>query len=148
MKTVLGIDPGKSGALVLLNEEGDIQMNINMPETPLDILETMEAMSPSVCYLEDVGHGMPGQSSKATATFARHNGHLEMALLALKIPTIKVTPAKWQKSLGLSSKKGEEKKDHKNRIKAWAQLTYPSAKITLKNADAIAIARFGFLQTK
>lgn len=148
MKTILGIDPGASGALVLVNEEGQIQMMSNMPGTPMDILETIEAMNPSVCYLEDVGHGMPGQSSKATAVFARHNGHLEMALLALKIPSVKVTPGKWQKALSLLSKKEETKTAHKNRIKAWAQLTYPSAKVTLKNADALAIARYGFLIEK
>lgn len=148
MKTILGIDPGQSGALVLLNEQGKIQNMANMPETPMDILETIEAMRPDVCFLEDVGYGMPGQSSKATAKFARHNGYLEMALLALKIPTIKVTPHKWQKSLSLLSKKGEEKRDHKNRIKAWSQQRYPDSKVTLTNADALAIATFGLMQTK
>lgn len=148
MKTILGIDPGKTGALVLLNQHGEIQILVKMPETPMDILETIEAMSPDVCYIEDVGQGMPGQSSKATATFARHNGHLEMALLALKVPTIKVTPAKWQKALSLLSKKGEEKRSHKNRIKAWSQQRYPDAKVTLANADALAIATYGLLQTK
>lgn len=146
--TILGIDPGQSGALVLLNESGKIQTMINMPETPMDILQSIEEMDPDICYLEDVGQGMPGQSSSATAKFARHNGHLEMALLALRIPTIKVTPGKWQKSLSLLSKKGEEKKDHKNRIKAFSQRTYPEAKVTLKNADAIAIAHYGWLQRK
>lgn len=151
--TILGIDPGQSGAMVLINENGQIQIMVNMPDTPMDILETIEAMSPSVCYLEDVGHGLPGQSSSATAKFARHNGHLEMALLALKIPTVKILPNKWQKTLGLSSKKNkegkkEEKRDHKNRIKAWAQLTFPTAKVTLHNADALGIAHYGYLQEK
>ena len=149
---ILGIDPGQSGAMVLINETGKIQMMINMPETPMDILENIEALNPDICYLEDVGQGMPGQSSSATAKFARHNGHLEMALLALKISTVKVLPNKWQKALGLGSRKKdgvkEEKRDHKNRIKGWAQLTFPSAKVTLKNADAIAIAYYGYLAQK
>lgn len=144
MKTILGIDPGQSGAMVLLNEMGKIQTITNMPQTPMDILETIESMNPDVCYIEDVGHGMPGQSSKATATFARHNGHIEMALLALKIPTIKVIPSKWQKSFTLTSKKGESKTSHKNRIKAWSQRMFPSVKVTLKNSDALAIAYYGY----
>lgn len=149
--TILGIDPGQSGAMVLINE-GRIQMMINMPDTPMDILENIEALNPDICYLEDVGQGMPGQSSSATAKFARHNGHLEMALLALKIPTVKVLPNKWQKYLGLASRKRdgvkEGKTEHKNRIKAWAQLTFPNAKVTLKNADALAIAYYGYHQHK
>lgn len=146
--TILGIDPGKKGAIVALNEEGIPELVVNMPETPKDILEMIERINPDICYLEDVGQGMPGQSSKATATFARHNGHLEMALLALKIPTVKVLPNKWQKALTLNSKKGEEKKEHKNRIKAWAQRTFPSVNVTLVNADALGIAHYGWLQRK
>lgn len=131
--------------MVLVNEEGKIQMTANMPETPMDILEMIKSMNPDICYLEDVGQGMPGQSSKATAKFARHNGHLEMALLALKIPTVKILPSRWQKSLSLLSRKGEEKRDHKNRIKAWSQGMFPQVKVTLKNADALAIAYYGWI---
>lgn len=99
--------------------------------------------------MEAVGYGMPGQSSKATATFARHNGHLEMALLACGIPTIMVTPTKWQKHFNLGSKKGESKTSHKNRIKAFAQTRFPKQKVTLWAADALAIASYGFeMRTK
>ena len=91
---------------------------------------------------------MPGQSSKATATFARHNGHLEMALLSLGISTLKITPAKWQKHFNLQGKKGESKTSHKNRIKAWAQQRFPQQKITLAISDAIAIAVYGYEQRK
>lgn len=146
MKTILGIDPGQSGALVLIDETGQIKTVCSMPETPMDIFETIGSMNPDICYLEDVGQGMPGQSSKATAKFARHNGHLEMALLALRISTIKILPSKWQKALGLLTKKGESKTSHKNRIKAWSQRTFPQIKVTLKNADALAIAYFGAQQ--
>ena len=95
--------------------------------------------------LEDVGHGMPGQSSKATAVFARHNGHLEMALYALGIRTVKVTPQKWQKSYSnsLGKSKDCEKKEWKNKLKGLAQQMFPTEKVTLKNADAMLIACYG-----
>lgn len=141
---ILGIDPGQSGGLAVLDTRGNFVECIKMPSTPADILHTLESLNPSWCYLEDVGMGMPGQSSKATATFARHNGHLEMALLACGIPTIKVSPAKWQKTLGLSGKKGESKQSHKNRIKAKMQGLFPNFKMTLWAADALAIAQYGF----
>lgn len=146
MRTYLGIDPGSNGGLAWLDEDGSLLECIKMPSTPQDILDALRTYNPDsvVCFIEDVGNGMPGQSSKATATFARHNGHLEMALLACGISTIKVTPAKWQKALGLSGKKGESITSHKNRIKAKMQALFPKQKVTLWAADALAIASYGF----
>ena len=84
---IIGIDPGLKGGIAVLEARGDVVEVVTMPQTPLDILAFLRAYNAEQCvaYLEDVGHGMPGQSSKATATFARHCGHLEMALLALGI---------------------------------------------------------------
>ena len=147
---IIGIDPGALGGIAVLDgTSGELVECVKMPSTPMDILNYLKNWNGcSLCYLEDVGNGMPGQSSKATATFARHNGHLEMALLSLGISTVKVSPAKWQKALGLSGKKGESKTSHKNRIKAWAQQRFPQQKITLAISDAIAIAVYGYEQRK
>lgn len=147
---IIGIDPGNAGGIAILDgESGKIVECVKMPSTPMDILAYLkEWHGCSVCFLEDVGNGMPGQSSKATATFARHNGHLEMALLACGISTIKVTPAKWQKALGLLSKKDEGKTSHKNRIKAKMQALFPTFKITLWATDALAIASYGYEQRR
>ena len=143
-KKYIGIDPGFSGGIVQIDSDGNLLSCVKMPTTPMDVLNYLQGLSESaMCFIEDVGLGMPGQSSKATATFARHNGHLEMALMASGIPTTKVTPAKWQKTLGLSGKKGESKTSHKNRIKAWAQQRFPQQKVTLWAADALAIAEYG-----
>lgn len=147
-KIYLGIDPGSNGGLVWLDSDGNLLECQKMPPTPQDILTALGSYNPEnvVCYLEDVGNGMPGQSSKATATFARHNGHLEMALLALGISTVKISPAKWQKHFNLQGKKGESKTSHKNRIKAWSQQRFPKQRITLAISDAIAIAVYGYEQ--
>lgn len=147
---IIGIDPGQSGGIAILDgESGALTECVKMPNTPLDIyLYLSKWGNKALCFIESVGYGMPGQSSKATATFARHNGHLEMALLALGISTVKITPAKWQKALGLSGKKGESKQSHKNRIKAKMQLSFPKFKMTLWAADALAIASYGFEMRK
>lgn len=148
-KIIIGIDPGAAGGIAVLDAP-NIEL-YNMPETFPDIynlllsIRNRYAGRERLAILEDVGHGMPGQSSKATAVFARHNGHLEMALYALGIPAVKVTPQKWQKyysnSLGKSSQ--YEKRDWKNKLKGLAQQMYPSQKVTLKNADAILLANYG-----
>ncbi len=146
-RVTIGIDPGNSGGVAVTGAATETH---NMPETYPDIYNLFKDIKERfgddlLAVLEDVGHGMPGQSSKATATFARHNGHLEMALYALGIRTVKVTPPKWQRaysnSLGRSSQC--EKREWKNRLKGLAQQMFPSEKVTLKNADALLIANYG-----
>lgn len=143
---VLGIDPGLSGGLVLLCMGGDVVDVCRMPSTPYDILCCLRgyvSRGHVVCYMEKVGTGMPGQSSKATATFARHNGHLEMALLALGVRTIEVTPSKWMKSFQLGRSSDYCKTEWKNRLKSCAQQLFPRERVTLYVSDALLIAEYG-----
>lgn len=137
--------------------DGNLLECIKMPSTPEDVYTALGNYNCEdvVCFIEKVGFGMPGQSSKATATFARHCGQLEMALLAKGISTVEVTPAKWQKHFNLQGKKGESKTSHKNRIKNWSQMRFANAKlgnkpfkVTLWAADALAIASYGFENRK
>lgn len=151
--TIIGIDPGTSGGIAVYSEDG--METFNMPDTFTDIFdllrqirsdhEELPGFGEVVAVLEDVGKGIPGQSSKATATFARHNGHLEMALYALGIKSIKVTPQKWQKhySNTVGSSKGKTKTEWKNILKNEAKRRYPELKITLNTADAVLIAEYG-----
>lgn len=110
----IGIDPGVSGGIAILDDDGSVIECVNMPDTPMEIFQfLMGYKDGSVCVLEDVGQGMPGQSSSSTARFARHNGHLEMALLALGIRTIKARPQKWEKTYSLGTSKNHEKSEWK-----------------------------------
>lgn len=139
----MGIDPGSNGGIAVLAPDGIVLDVTKMPDTPMDILEYIRLHSKGAkCIIEDVGHGIPGQSSSATAKFARHNGWLEMALLASGIPTTKVTPQKWQKYFQMHRGKDEEKTRYKNRLKERAQLLFPTVKVTLANADALLIAEY------
>lgn len=149
-KVVIGIDPGLSGGIAVLRMDGSVVDVCKMPPTPQDILDYLRRYFTStmfgsgvVCYIEKVGLGMPSQSSKATATFARHCGHLEMALLALGISTNDVTPNKWEKYFQLGSSKGYSKTEWKNKLKAKSQQLFPKERITLAVCDALLIAEYG-----
>lgn len=144
-KVIIGIDPGLSGGIAALGGNGEVIDVFPMPQTMADLYDTLSEFydERTVCYMEDVGHGMPGQSSKATATFARHCGHIEMALLALGIPTHTVTPSKWMKSYQLGKSSDFEKREWKNRLKSKAQQLFPKQKITLSICDALLIAEYG-----
>jgi hypothetical protein len=143
----IGVDPGKAGGIAVLNHDGDVIELISMPETPEDIRDFFRKYSSlsSVCIMEDVGYGLPGQSSKATATFARHNGHLDMAILCAEIPKHSPTPQKWMKGYSLGKSSSYTKTEWKNRLKAKAQQLFPKEKITLKTSDALLIAYYGYL---
>lgn len=150
MKYIIGVDPGAKGGIAVLDSAHKVIEVVKMPDTPLDILEFFRKYNPeeTTAYMENVGHGIPGQSSSATANFARHNGHLEMALMALGFTTEKVTPQKWQKMYQLGNSSDYEKAEWKRRLKAKAQELFPTLgkKLNLLTCDALLIALYGVRQ--
>lgn len=144
-KSYIGIDPGKHGGIAVLDETGAIVDVVKMPETPQDLLEFLSQYKEnSVCTLERVG-GMPGNGGSAMFNFGKGYGHLQMALIALEIPTEDVTPNKWEKTYQLGSSGKFGKTEWKNKLKAKAQQLFPSLgkKITLATCDALLIAEYG-----
>jgi len=148
-RLTIGIDAGANGGICVLTRKGEVVDVSKMPKTPQDVLEYLQEFAVhSHCFLEKVG-GMSGQSGSASFNFGKGYGHLEMALLALKIPTTTVTPQKWQKTYQLGTKNQcASKTEWKNKLKAKAQQLFPSLgkKITLATSDAILIAEYGRLQ--
>lgn len=144
----IGIDPGAHGGIAVLHANGSVFDVAPMPETPLEIflhLQDVKSQAELVtALLENVGHGMPGQSSSATAKFARHCGHIEMALISLGIPTVTVTPNKWMRHFQLGRSSEYTKTEWKNRLKAKAQQIFPSLgrKVTLSTCDALLMAEY------
>ena len=87
---------------------------------------------------------MPGQGGMAMFNFGKGFGHLEMALLGMGVPTVEVTPQKWQKSFQLgNSKSCSSKTEWKNKLKAKAQQLFPNIKVTLWSADALLLYHYG-----
>lgn len=145
MKNYIGIDPGKHGGIAVLDENGAVIDVAKMPETPQDLLGFLSQYKEnSVCTLERVG-GMPGNGGSAMFNFGKGYGHLQMALIALEIPTEDITPNKWEKMYQLGSSGKFGKTEWKNKLKAKAQQLFPSLgkKITLATCDALLIAEYG-----
>lgn len=145
MKKYIGIDPGDQGGIAVLSADGSVVEVAKIPTTPMDVLDFLSKYKDdSFCILERVG-GLPGQGGSAMFNFGKGYGHLQMALLALGIPTNDVTPNKWEKSFQLGSSGKYGKTEWKNRLKAKAQQLFPSLgrKITLATCDALLIAEYG-----
>lgn len=143
----LGLDPGASGGIARLCGS---TLNVTaMPKTEADIWTwTKGSILPIFAVLEaNTGYvGGIGNPGSAMFKFGVNHGLLEMALVAAGIPYRKISPAVWQKGLGIPTRKkgkaGESKTQFKNRLKARAQQLYPGAEVTLATADAILIARY------
>jgi hypothetical protein len=145
----IGIDPGKSGGIVVLF--GKEVIATKMPDTEGDVLHWIRThSSDAVAVIEKVGgyvgkgkDGKDGQPGSAMFVFGMGYGGLRMALLACSIPFEEVTPQRWQKAIMKSSRgKTESKSQWKNRCKAKAQQLFPSQKVTLATADALLIALY------
>lgn len=151
-KIIIAIDPGKKGGLAVMDLNNGVVDVANMPDTPQDLLEFLKEAKnygDCVCYLEKVG-GMPGNGGSAMFNFGKGYGHIEMALLALEIPTMTVTPQMWQKtynvgSVSITRSDAADKREHKNKLKAKAQQLFPSLgkRVTLQTCDALLIGLYG-----
>jgi len=144
MDIVVGIDPGISGGIAVVNSykvSGVLDV-IKMPETIADLSEyfrKLQVRFPGdyAVYLEKVS-GMPHQSLRSTWTFARNIGQIEGVVSALGYRLLEVPPRVWQGTLKCLSK------GDKNVTKAKAQALYPNTKITHAIADALLIAHYGW----
>jgi len=143
----LGCDPGKSGGLALIYEDGSAEAH-KMPDTERDLLDLVqelygrwdvlfppESRNPSATI--EVVHAMPKQGVSSCFTFGMGYGGLRMALLATGFALHEVQPAKWQAAMGCRTK------GDKNVSKRRAQELFPKLKITHALADALLIARYG-----
>jgi len=133
----ISIDPGASGSIAWQDTDGRVYAD-PMPPNMTEIYDYLKNLIVHVdprAIVEAVGAYMTGNSGPAAAKFARHCGHIDAILYALKIPSETVSPQKWQKPMNLP----KDKQERKNAIKEAMQRRFPDLKVTLKTADALAI---------
>ena len=138
--TIISIDPGASGAIVVQNQHGTAAHKMTSSMTEIcDTIRQIAATNPAaVAIVEKVGGYMPGNSGPAAAKFARHCGQIEAALYMAGIPIAwNPTPQIWMKKIGVPTKL--QKADRKRWIKDYAARRFPSVDATLWNADALAM---------
>lgn len=149
-RKIIAIDPGKGGGIVIYSiSKNKIIEVIKMPETAYEVLNLITIyQNNSICYLEKVG-GLPGMGGSSMFNFGKGFGRLEMVLLCRRIPTVEVTPQKWQKALQLGNKGNKTNTEWKNKLKERAQQLFPEvAKITLAISDALLILQYARITEK
>jgi crossover junction endodeoxyribonuclease RuvC len=159
----IGIDPGITGAIAVLKDDltswspnfpypGLYDMpvmamgkhqQVNTAELAKilsGIAHKVDAVETTV-YLEQV-NAMPGQGVVSMFNFGMSYGAVLGVCGALMFPVVMVRPNAWKKTANLIGKPKEA-------ARTLAQQLYPELDLSLKKhvgrADALLIARFGFL---
>ena len=105
MKTYVGIDPGKSGAMAIMYPEGLVRTITFNPASYIDALQCL-CEQPVMCCVEKVS-AMPGQGVVSMFNFGHNLGFIEGVLQSLQIPYQLVPPQTWKKEFSLSSDKAK-----------------------------------------
>ena len=149
---VVGIDPGKSGAIAVWDE--GIDKAIKCPDIPEKMANIFNSIMTNswidgdgkiVAYIEQV-HAFPTDGRSSAFKFGKNYGEWLGVLGALRIKTIYVTPQKWMKHYKekFNMALPKDKQQRKRKLKEIAA-KYTDKKVTLYNADAILIAVYGFI---
>lgn len=134
----IGIDPGKSGAVVIV-VENKVESIYKCPDTVAgmaNIIREACLRYDDLCAVIEKVHAMPMDGKASSFSFGQNYGHWQGILAALNIPTKEITPQKWQKLYGTMPK---DKAERKRLIKDIAE-KITGKPITLYAADAVALA--------
>lgn len=101
----IGIDPGKSGALAVINDDGCVLHASTFSEDDYaSILRNMSTSGNVKVVLEHVG-AMPGQGSVSMFNFGANFGFIKGLLAANNLPYELVRPQKWKRMFSCTSDK-------------------------------------------
>ncbi len=152
MTARIGVDPGASGAIVILHDLQPVEWLL-MPTIAVGsgrrvdcaevarFLRGCGAHIGSHALFELVG-AMPGQGVTSMFAFGHSTGSVTGVLAALGIPVTHVTPQRWKKRAGLIGKDKDAARSRAIQLwPHWAALGKKGAGQAL--ADAALIARFG-----
>lgn len=150
MKAIIGIDPGCSGAIVVLGPDFELLESMPMPTVKVGtntrvngaaIASFLGDWRKAHAYLELVS-AMPGNGGASMFTFGHAAGTAEGILQGLGIAYTLISPVKWKKRADLI---GADKDAARSRAiqlwPAWRALDAKGKGQAL--ADAALIARFG-----
>jgi crossover junction endodeoxyribonuclease RuvC len=146
MNHILGVDPGKTGAVAIVSTNGAQCEVWDMPTTEADYLDLEEEITclyglPKAIYLESV-HAMPGQGVTSMFSFGVSFGQARLFCALFKVRWVLVTPQKWKGALSLGR--------DKEASRARAKQLYPFVDLKFKKdhnkAEAILIAEYGRLE--
>jgi len=158
-KIYVGFDPGKTGALAAITEDGTCTTALPFPlsgDNELDIteltkwLKVLQEQGTVYAIIEKV-HAMPGQGVTSMFSFGMTTGMLHGMLAALGIPRFLVSPQAWKKRILYDTAKDKNAAiEYCSRVYPYVSLlaTPRSKKAHSGVADAVCIARHAYEMDK
>ena len=146
---VLGIDPGITGALSMIDTELAALIVRDMPSASVNgrqqlsdvwLADILREYEPDHAWIERV-HAMPKQGVASSFSFGFSYGVVRGVLAALLVPTELVTPNEWKRHFRIGS--------DKNEARLTAARLFPEASPLFKRnkddgrAEAALLALFG-----
>jgi hypothetical protein len=153
--TLLGIDPGKSGGLVVWREDGELS-TFNMPDGDEETHELFRSIGVNhdcKLFIENPPT-WAGKRRFAKQTVFGHStatlqGNYKLCVglaLGMGASVRKFVPVKWQNLVECRNVDKLEKGDWKRKLKAHAEHLWPGVKVTLAIADALCILYAGWVE--
>lgn len=149
----VGIDVGKSGAIAVVGEKGELLEVHKTPEEIRDFIDLLEHIEctylEKIVYLEKI-HSFPGNSHKVAFTFGETFGITKACLVAANVDYIFISPQKWMNYYGWTRGDFKSSTAWKGFLFEKAQEFFPNSKITLYKymGDALLIAYYCYLINK
>ena len=154
-KVYIGIDPGISGGIGAVDEDGNLISAHLLPVVSAKkggkelhlrevcrLIEGYMALGQCFAAIEKV-HAMPKQGVRSVWRFAQATGQVEGVIAALRIPYFRVPPQRWQKEYLRFTNGGADKKQRS--VMAASEL-FPDLELPRKKdhnkAESVLIADF------
>lgn len=114
MNFTIGVDPGMTGAIAVLDRDGQVVAIHDMPiaggavsaQLVADLADWRDSTTYGTAVIEDV-HSMPKQGVASSFGFGRSKGVVEGVMASARRPIVYVSPSVWKRGLGLTKDKSD-----------------------------------------
>jgi hypothetical protein len=153
MKHVIGVDPGKHGAVAVLDPESMAIVSLHkMPETDREVVELVrEKMNKaSHLFIEQIPKFAGENRSAAFMAVLYGNYKLVCgaALMHGGSELVELSLLKWMNVTVEQSQRSRERSARKRQLLETAKTIWPETRLTLQTCDAPLIARAGILLSR
>lgn len=132
---IVGIDPGKEGGIVGIDDDKRIMFLEVMPQEIIEVYHLFQSLKKKnhiiMVYLEKA-QAFPQNGSVAMFNYGKHCGELEGVLTVLGLPYELVPPQAWTRRIHFEHKKYSEKSSKEKSKEAVVKL-FPGIKLTDPN---------------
>jgi len=152
MKHVIGVDPGKHGAVAVLDSGGSIVELHKMPETDREVVELVRQKMNKASHLFIEQIPKFAGENRSAAFMAVLYGNYKLvcgaALMHGGSELVELSLLRWMNLTVEQSQRHRERSARKRQLLETAKTIWPETRLTLQTCDAPLIARAGILLSR